>query len=81
MALQDQRTVIGVDHGVLLAAVDLLASVIAARTASFGRLGALAVDDGGGGGRLSTAALAVKHDEMVVDALPDTAAGKARNHP
>ena len=73
MALQDERPAVGVDHGVALAALDLLASVVAARATGFGRLDALAVDHRGGGAGLATRPFAVEHDEMVVDAFPDAA--------
>jgi hypothetical protein len=44
MNQQFERTTIGIDHGVALAAHDLFPCVIAARTTRFSGLDALAVD-------------------------------------
>ena len=46
---EDEAAALGIDQGMTLAAVDLFAGVIAARSAGFGGLDALAVDDCGAG--------------------------------
>src|SRR3972149_4238292 len=51
------------------AAADLLAGIMAARSAGLGRLHALAVDDRGGGAGVAADTLAIGHDQRVVDLL------------
>gem|GEM_PF-4806596 len=69
--LQRQRPAVCIDHGVPLAALDLLARIIAARAASLGCFHALAVDDGGTWAGFTTGTLAVEHDHAMVDRLPN----------
>jgi len=66
---QHQRPTVRVDQRVVLAALDLLAGVIAAWPTALAGLDALAVDDLGRGRGFPTAALAVLHQELVVDLL------------
>jgi hypothetical protein len=66
---------------VALAPHHLLARVVAARTATLRCLDALAVDDRRGRAGLAADALAVEHDEVVVQRLPDAASRKAANQP
>ena len=49
-----------------LASLDLLAGVVAARTAGLSRLDALAVDDCAGGAGLASGPFAIKHDQGVI---------------
>lgn len=46
LRLEDERPLVRVDHGLTLAAFHLLAGIIAARPAAFGRFHALAIENG-----------------------------------
>src|SRR4051812_28942546 len=59
-----------VHQGMALAPLHLLSCIVAARTASLGRLGALAVDHRRRGTGCAADPLAVLHDQVVVDLLP-----------
>jgi hypothetical protein len=78
MGVQDQPAPVGVHHRVALAAHDLLARVVAARSAALGRPHALGVDHRRRRARPAPGALAVEHDEMVVQALQHAAVAQAR---
>jgi len=69
MGLKDERAPVGVDHGVALAALDLLAGVVASGTAGFDGLDALAVDHRRRRARLAPDPLAIEHDEVMVEGL------------
>ena len=69
MGFEHEITPIGIDKGMTLTSIDLLAGVIAARTAGFGRLDALAVDDCACGAGLASSPFAVKHDQGMIDFL------------
>ena len=77
MRLQNERPTIRVDHGVTLAAFDLLAGVEAARTAAFRGFHRLAVDHGGRRTGLAFDALAIEHHQTMVQALPQAVVAKA----
>src|SRR3546814_13006510 len=66
---QREYAPVGIHHGMTLAPHHLLAGIIAARAAGFGRLHALAVDDGRRRARLPADAGAVELDQMMVEAL------------
>src|SRR3954466_3595804 len=67
--LQHQGTTVGVDEGVALSALDLLAGVVAPRPAGLRRLDALAVEHPRRRAGGAPAARAVEHDQMVVQPL------------
>src|SRR6202162_5279449 len=69
MGFEHEATPIGIDKGMTLASIDLLAGVVAARAAGLGRLDALAVDDCACGAGLTSGPFAVKHDQGVIDFL------------
>lgn len=73
MVVERQPAAVGVHHRVPLAALDLLARVVAARAAALGGLDALAVDHRRRRAGLATGALAVEHDEVMVDRLEHAA--------
>ena len=66
---QHQGTPVGVDEGVALSALDLLAGVVAPRPAGLRRLDALAVEHPRRRAGGAPAARAVEHDQMVVQPL------------
>src|SRR3954463_14958793 len=66
---QHQGTTVGVDEGVALSALDLLAGVVAPRPAGLRRLDALAVEHPRRRAGGAPAARAVEHDQMVVQPL------------
>src|SRR3546814_449919 len=66
---QREYAPVGIHHGMTLAPHHLHAGIIAARAAGFGRLHALAVDDGRRRARLPADAGAVELDQMMVEAL------------
>ncbi len=72
MHQQFQGPAISFHHGVPLATLDLLSSVVATRATGLSRLHALAVDHGRAGTGLAANALAVQHDQSVIDRLPHT---------
>ena len=78
MRFDKQGPAVGVDERVALAAVDLFSRIIAARPAGFGGLDALAVDNGRCRRGLPADALAVGHDQGVVDLLKHAAVAKGR---
>ena len=61
---------LGIGQDMALAAFDLFAGIIAARTAALGRLDALAVDDAGAWRGLATLGLARDHQQRMVQRLP-----------
>src|ERR1035437_9454709 len=69
MGFEHEATPLGIDKGMTLASIDLLAGVVAARAAGLGRLDALAVDDCACGAGLASGPFAVKHDQGVIDFL------------
>lgn len=71
MDLQRQGATVRVRHRMPLAALDLLACTVASRATRLGRLHVLAVDDGSRGACLAHAALAIEHNRVVVDRMPD----------
>jgi hypothetical protein len=73
MHLKNQRAAIGRDHRMTLAPVHLLTGVVPVRSAGFGGLHALAIDDGG----LAAGALTVSQEQMVVDRFPRALAPQA----
>ena len=68
--LQGRSPAIGVHRRVPLATLDLLACVVAARAACLGGFHALTVDHRSAGTGLTPDALAVKHDQPMIDRLP-----------
>src|SRR5690606_17758514 len=78
---QDQRPAVGVDEGVALAALDPLAGIIAARPSALAGLDRLAVDDRGRGRGFPAAALAVQHQQPVVDLLEHALVAEATEPP
>jgi len=77
--LDQQTTAIDVDER--MAPVDLLARVVAARPAGLGRLDALAVDDRRRWAGLAPGALAIGHDQGMVDRLEDAVVAPCREPP
>lgn len=73
-----ERSPIGVDQRVPLAAFDLLARVIATWAARFRGLGALAIQHRGRRTGLASDTLALTHDQMVVDRLPRSVIAETR---
>ena len=69
MRFEHEAAPIGVDEHMALAAVDLLAGIIAARSTGLRRLHALAVDDSRRGTGLPPNPFTIGHDERVVDLL------------
>src|SRR5690606_21964969 len=73
-----QRPAIGIDQGVALAPLDLLARIIAAWAATFRRLDTLAVDDCGAGTGLASRPFAVGHHQGMVHPLEHSLVSQAR---
>jgi hypothetical protein len=78
MSLDQKRAAVGVDHGVALTALDLLAGVIAPGPACLDRLDRLAVDHRRRRRRLTPDPLAVQHDQVMVEGREQTLAAKAQ---
>jgi hypothetical protein len=68
--LQHHASAVGIDQGVTLAPVDLLACIITLRSTSFGGLDALAIDDRRTRTGLATGTLSIPHYQMVVEGFP-----------
>lgn len=69
MRFDQQRSAIGIDQGMALAALDLLARVIAPWTAAFGGLDALTVDNGRARAGLAPRPFTVGNHQSMVHSL------------
>ena len=77
MHLQKKRPAICIDQGMSFAAFHLLAGVEAAWAAAFRGLHRLAVNHGGRWTGFAADTLAVEHDQLVAQTLPQTFVAKA----
>jgi hypothetical protein len=77
MDLKHQPSAIGIDHGMTLAPVDLLASIIPVWTTGFGGLDALAVNDRRTGAGLAADTLSIQHHQLMVQVFPGSVVAKA----
>jgi hypothetical protein len=78
VGLKHKGAAVGVDPGVALSTLDLLAGVIATRPAGFSGLDALAVDHRRRRAGLTPDPLSIAHDQMVVEAGEEALAAKAQ---
>src|SRR5947209_17181385 len=78
VGLQLEPPPVGIHHGVPLASLDLLAAVIAAHAAAFGRLDALAVDHRSGWAGFAASTLAIEHHQTMVDRFPRSIVAEPR---
>lgn len=78
MKLADEAPPVGIDEGVALATHDLLAGVVAARTAGFVGLHALPVDDAGARRGRPTATFAIDHQQRMIQRLKHAAVPPGR---
>src|SRR5260370_10931237 len=78
MRFEHEATPIGVDERMALASIDLLTSVIAARSASLRRFDALAIDDRARGIGFAANSFTIENDQGMIDLLEATFVAELR---